>query len=559
MSTVPGAVREEVRRAYAAAAVEAAEGRESSCGGGSCCDGGGETISFGSGLYDAEQRDEVPDGAALASLGCGNPTAVADLREGETVLDLGSGGGIDVILSARRVGPTGVAFGLDMTDEMLALARRNAAEAGVSNAIFLRGVIEDVPLPADSVDVVISNCVVNLSDDKEAVLREVARVLKPGGRLRISDVVSENGLSPEERAERGGWAGCIAGALSQREYEDGLRAAGFGHVSVEFTHALADGLHGAIVRAVKGATSPTRALPEVARRWARRAIRASPSPRRSSAGITPAANSNAPAASSRSSAPRRTNVAPATTCPLAILTEVPEVVVDHSHGADSALELQAERGRGGVAVIHLQPDVEPAVPAAAHLDLADSDARVDGDERLARHRHDELADADRRAHRERALVLFALQLEPGEVDTEAADPQRVLVADVGQVRRGIAPLAHAAVDEVQVQRRHRRSHQRERDAGSDEEGGVAASREEGEREADENEERPDGDLRRHRDGVDRREQPHEASDREQAAENRSGRGRAARRRRRRLAQLAHRRVPRRSSATPRTISAIGQM
>ena len=165
------------------------------------------------------------------------------------MLDLGSGGGIDVILSAKRVGPTGTAYGLDMTDEMLALARANVAEAGVTNVHFLKGVIEQIPLPADSIDVVISNCVINLSVDKPAVLTEIARVLKPGGRIGISDIVAEDRLSPDERAERGSFVGCIAGALSKGEYEAGLEAAGFEHVSVEFTHQVADGMHGAIVRA----------------------------------------------------------------------------------------------------------------------------------------------------------------------------------------------------------------------------------------------------------------------------------------------------------------------
>jgi arsenite methyltransferase len=178
---------------------------------------------------------------------------VAELHEGETVLDLGSGGGIDVILSAKRVGPTGTAFGLDMTDEMLALARRNAQEAGVTNAIFLKGVIESVPLPAESVDVVISNCVINLSTDKAAVLTEMARVLKPGGRIGVSDVVAEDRLSPAERAERGSYVGCIAGALAKTEYVDGLRAAGFENVSVQLTHEVADGMHSAIVQALKPA------------------------------------------------------------------------------------------------------------------------------------------------------------------------------------------------------------------------------------------------------------------------------------------------------------------
>ena len=187
----------------------------------------------------------------LASLGCGNPTAVADLHEGEVVLDLGSGGGIDVILSAKRVGPTGLAYGLDMTDEMLALARRNTQEAGIKNAIFLKGLIEQIPLPADSVDVVISNCVINLSTDKAAVLAEIARVLRPGGRVGVSDVVAEDHLTAEQRGERGSYVGCIAGALSRSEYITGLEAAGFQEVSVEFTHEVGDGMHGAIVKAVK--------------------------------------------------------------------------------------------------------------------------------------------------------------------------------------------------------------------------------------------------------------------------------------------------------------------
>jgi ubiquinone/menaquinone biosynthesis C-methylase UbiE len=179
------------------------------------------------------------------------------------VLDLGSGGGIDVILSAKRVGAEGLAYGLDMTDEMLALARANAAEAGVRNAVFLKGVIEAVPLPAESVDVVISNCVINLSTDKAAVLTEIARVLKPGGRVGVSDVVAEDRLSPEERAERGSYVGCIAGALSVGEYTAGLEAAGFEDVSVELTHEVADGLHGAIVKAVKTAQPEARGLPVV--------------------------------------------------------------------------------------------------------------------------------------------------------------------------------------------------------------------------------------------------------------------------------------------------------
>jgi arsenite methyltransferase len=248
MATTHEELREEVRRRYAEAAQSTIAGEGCGCReDGSCCD----ESSFGQSLYDVEARVALPERAVLSSLGCGNPTAVAELREGETVLDLGSGGGIDVLLSAKRVGPTGLAFGLDMTEEMLALARRNAADAGVANAIFLRGVIEDVPLPADSVDVVISNCVINLSTDKPAVIAELARVLKPGGRIGISDVVAEDRLSAQERAERGSYVGCIAGALSESEYADGLRAAGFEDVSVTFTHAVADGMHSAIVKATK--------------------------------------------------------------------------------------------------------------------------------------------------------------------------------------------------------------------------------------------------------------------------------------------------------------------
>jgi len=241
-------LREEVRRRYAEAARAVTEGGGCGYRSGACCDGS-ESADFGEALYSLEQRGELPDAAALASLGCGNPTAVAELHEGEVVLDLGSGGGIDVILSAKRVGPTGVAYGLDMTDEMLALARKNAAEAGVSNVHFLKGVIEEIPLPADSVDVVISNCVINLSVDKPSVLTEIARVLKAGGRIGISDVVAEDDLTADQRAERGSYVGCIAGALSRGEYIAGLEAAGFEDVAVEFTHEVADGMHGAIIKA----------------------------------------------------------------------------------------------------------------------------------------------------------------------------------------------------------------------------------------------------------------------------------------------------------------------
>lgn len=265
MSTTADELREEVRRRYAESARAVTEGTGGcGCGSGSCCaDSENDAARFGEALYDAEQRGALPEAATLASLGCGNPTAVAELREGETVLDLGSGGGIDVILSAKRVGPTGTAYGLDMTDEMLALAQQNVRDAGVTNVHFLKGVIEQIPLPADSVDVVISNCVINLSTDKGAVLTEIARVLKPGGRVGVSDVVAEDRLSPDERAERGSYVGCIAGALSKGEYEAGLEAAGFDEISVEFTHEVGDGIHGAIVKAVKSSDPAAKGLPVV--------------------------------------------------------------------------------------------------------------------------------------------------------------------------------------------------------------------------------------------------------------------------------------------------------
>ena len=250
MTVEADTIRDEVRARYAEAALAVDTGAEGGCGSGSCCVAPGDAL-FGEALYDAEQRGELPETAALASLGCGNPTAVAGLRDGETVLDLGSGGGIDVLLSARRVGPAGVVYGLDMTDEMLALAQHNKAEAGLTNVHFLRGQIEAIPLPAGSVDVVISNCVINLSGEKARVLNEIARVLKPGGRIGISDVVAEDRLSAEDRAKRGGWVGCIAGALSVSEYVAGLEAAGLTDVDVAFTHEVADGMHGAIVKATK--------------------------------------------------------------------------------------------------------------------------------------------------------------------------------------------------------------------------------------------------------------------------------------------------------------------
>jgi SAM-dependent methyltransferase len=238
--TDPG-IHEMVRERYAAAAVQASAGT-------SCC---GAEDGIGAELYSVLEQDGLPDAAVMASLGCGNPTAVADLRPGERVLDLGSGGGIDVLLSAKRVGPTGRAFGVDMTDEMLALAQRNAAAAGASNVEFLKGTIEAIPMPAASIDVVISNCVVNLAADKPAVFREIARVLKPGGRIGIADIVAEDGLSPEQRAERGSYVGCIAGALSFSEFESGLRDAGLTDVSLTSTHLVTDGMHSVIAKATK--------------------------------------------------------------------------------------------------------------------------------------------------------------------------------------------------------------------------------------------------------------------------------------------------------------------
>ena len=250
MSTTGDDVRAQVRARYAEAARGAASGAGCGCGEGACCGEPAET-AFGGALYGEGERGALPEAAVLASLGCGNPVAVAELREGETVLDLGSGGGIDVLLSARRVGPSGKAYGLDMTDEMLALARRNAREAGADNVEFIEGHIEQIPLPDETIDVVISNCVVNLSPDKPAVLAEVHRVLVPGGRVGISDVVADDALGPAERAERGSWVGCIAGALGRSEYERLLAEAGFAEARIEFTHEVADGLHGAIVSAVK--------------------------------------------------------------------------------------------------------------------------------------------------------------------------------------------------------------------------------------------------------------------------------------------------------------------
>jgi arsenite methyltransferase len=252
-------IREAVRERYAAAANSVGEGRVACCGpseaaGGGC--GCGTDVpdacgtgEFGAGLYEDADRDQLPDEAKLASLGCGNPTAVAELNEGETVLDLGSGGGIDVLLSARRVGSTGKAYGLDMTDEMLEVARRNQHEAGVDNVEFLKGTIEEVPLPDDAVDVVISNCVINLSGDKPSVFREAARVLRAGGRFAVSDIVADDGMDEETRRNMAQWTGCIAGALTQEEFRRELEGAGFTDVEIRETHRVHDQAGSAIIRA----------------------------------------------------------------------------------------------------------------------------------------------------------------------------------------------------------------------------------------------------------------------------------------------------------------------
>jgi arsenite methyltransferase len=241
--TADGVV-EEVRARYAAAARAVVDKQARPC-----CESG-----LGASQYDTAELDRLPADAVLASLGCGNPTAVADLHEGEAVLDLGSGGGIDVLLSGRRVGPTGHAYGLDMTDEMLDLARHNAVAAGATNVEFLKGRMEAIPLPDASIDVVISNCVVNLSPNKPAVFTEIHRVLRPGGRIGISDLVADNHLTTEDRARMGTHADCIAGALTYAEYTRLLTAAGFGEVALSRSHAIMDGLESTVIRATKSAT-----------------------------------------------------------------------------------------------------------------------------------------------------------------------------------------------------------------------------------------------------------------------------------------------------------------
>jgi len=264
-------IREAVRERYAAAASSVGEGRTACCGPSTASDssqgscgcgvdvpdacGGGE---FGAGLYLEAERDALPDEAKLASLGCGNPTAVAELHEGETALDLGSGGGIDVLLSAKRVGPTGKAYGVDMTDEMLEVARRNQREAGARNVEFLKGTVEAVPLPDDSVDVVISNCVINLSADKPAVFREAARVLRPGGRFAVTDIVADAGMDEATRHDMAQWTGCIAGALTEEEFRRDLEGAGFIDVEVCETHRVHDQAGSAIIRAANRDSRPSR-------------------------------------------------------------------------------------------------------------------------------------------------------------------------------------------------------------------------------------------------------------------------------------------------------------
>jgi len=245
-------IRELVRERYAAAATATAtDDRSDCCGPSAAVITDEQRDVFGSALYADGERDELPDEAVMASLGCGNPTAVADLHAGEVVLDLGSGGGIDVLLSARRVGPTGMAYGLDMTDEMLDLARANQAKAGVENVEWLKGNIEDIPLADATVDVVISNCVINLSGDKQRVLNEVARVLKPGGRFAVSDVIADPDMDAATRADMAAWTGCIAGALTREEFAAGLGAAGLAEIEIRETHRVHDKAASAIIRARK--------------------------------------------------------------------------------------------------------------------------------------------------------------------------------------------------------------------------------------------------------------------------------------------------------------------
>ena len=256
-------IRETVRERYAAAAQSVADSQGCGCGpvaeNASCCgtetlttDARGEQV-FGEAMYDRAEVEGVPADAVQASLGCGVPTAVAELHDGETVLDLGAGAGADVLISAGRVGPTGRAIGLDMTDEMLALARANAEQAGVQNVEFVKGYIEDLPLPDASVDVVISNCVINLSGDKQQVLREAARVLRPGGRFAVSDVIADPDMDEATRSDLAQWTGCIAGALTEAQFAGALTAAGLVDVEIRETHRVHEYAGSAIIRARKPA------------------------------------------------------------------------------------------------------------------------------------------------------------------------------------------------------------------------------------------------------------------------------------------------------------------
>ena len=247
-------IRETVREKYAAAAKAASASTDGGCCGSevpTCSPADAEGV-FGATLYDATGED-LPEAAINASLGCGVPTAVADLTEGETVLDLGSGAGADVLISARRVGPSGKAIGLDMTDEMLELARANAVQAGVDNVEFLKGYLEDMPLADDTVDVVISNCVINLSGDKPQVIREAARVLRPGGRFAVSDVIADPEMDEQTRADMAAWTGCVAGALTEPEFRQALRGAGFEEIEIRETHRVHEHAAAAIIRARKPA------------------------------------------------------------------------------------------------------------------------------------------------------------------------------------------------------------------------------------------------------------------------------------------------------------------
>jgi arsenite methyltransferase len=243
-------IREAVRERYAAAASQA---------GGGCCGGSAGCSTtpdgFGESLYSEETRADVPDSAIALSLGCGNPTALAELREGDRVLDLGSGGGTDVLISARRVGPSGKVYGLDMTDEMLERARENAIAAGVTNVDWLKGYIEEIPLPDDSVDVIISNCVINLSADKPSVIRESFRVLRPGGRFAVTDVIANAGMDEDTRRDMAQWTGCVAGALTREDFERTLTAAGFTEIEFQETHRVHEHAASAIIRARKRGVS----------------------------------------------------------------------------------------------------------------------------------------------------------------------------------------------------------------------------------------------------------------------------------------------------------------